>query len=91
MRTKRDLEKSTAQTLMPSNTSLRRVHRKTSAPGAPFRAAEHLRNEAEIALYIQEILADGDACVAPVMLRTVADALGGMVALAERPALVARF
>jgi probable addiction module antidote protein len=58
-----------------------------AAPSAPFRAAEHLRNEAEIALYIEEVLADCDARAIPVALRTVADALGGMSALADRTGL----
>ena len=60
---------------------------KPTPPGAPFRAAEHLRNDAEIALYIEEMLADGDARAVPVALRTVADALGGMSALAEKTGL----
>ena len=50
---------------------------KAAPPGAPFRAAGHLRNDAEIALYLEEMLADGDARAVPVALRTVADALGG--------------
>jgi probable addiction module antidote protein len=60
---------------------------KPARPSAPFRAAEHLRNDAEIALYIEEMLADGDARAVPVALRTVADALGGMSALAEKTGL----
>jgi hypothetical protein len=32
---------------------------KPASAGTPFRAAEHLRNEADIALYIEEMLADG--------------------------------
>jgi DNA-binding phage protein len=40
----------------------------------PFRAADHLRTEAEIAVYIEEMLADGDARAVPIALRTVADA-----------------
>ncbi|MEJ1966460.1 MAG: addiction module antidote protein [Gammaproteobacteria bacterium] len=49
--------------------------------------AEHLRDDAEIALYIEEMLADGDVRAVPVALRTVADALGGMSALAEKTGL----
>jgi probable addiction module antidote protein len=60
---------------------------KPAPPSAPFRAADHLRNDAEIALYIEEMLADGDARAVPVALRTVADALGGMSALAEKTGL----
>jgi DNA-binding phage protein len=54
---------------------------KSAPPSAPFRAAEHLRNDAEIALYIEEMLADGDARAVPVALRTVAYALRGMSTL----------
>jgi probable addiction module antidote protein len=60
---------------------------KSVAASAPFRAAEHLRGNAEIAAYIEAMLADGDARAVPVALRTVADALGGMNALAERTGL----
>ncbi len=56
-------------------------------PSAPFRAADHLRTDAEIAVYIEEMLADGDARAVPVALRTVAEALGGMGALAEKTGL----
>ncbi len=41
----------------------------------------------EIAIYIEEMLADGDARAVPVALRTVADALGGMGVLAEKTGL----
>jgi probable addiction module antidote protein len=64
---------------------------KTTKPAAaasvPFRAADHLRTNAEIAAYIESILEDGDARVVPIALRTVAEALGGMAALAERTGL----
>ena len=64
---------------------------KTTKPAAaaskPFRAADHLRSNAEIASYIESMLADGDARAVPVALRTVAEALGGMAALAERTGL----
>src|SRR5262245_12588500 len=60
---------------------------KPPSPGAPFRAAEHLRNDAEIAVYIEEMLADGDSRAISVALRTVADASGGMSALAEKTGL----
>jgi probable addiction module antidote protein len=61
---------------------------KTTKPAsAPFRAADHLRNDAEIALCIEEMLSDGDARAVPIALRTVADALGGMTALAEKTGL----
>jgi probable addiction module antidote protein len=38
-------------------------------------------------VYIEEMLADGDARAVPVALRTVAEALGGMAALAKRTGL----
>jgi len=64
---------------------------KTTKPGhgasVPFRAADHLRSNAEIAVYIESMLSDGDARAVPVALRTVAEALGGMAALAERTGL----
>ena len=63
---------------------------KTTKPApasAPFRAADHLRNESDIAIYIEEMLADGDSRAVPVALRTVADALGGLAVLAEKTGL----
>ena len=60
---------------------------KPAAASASYRAADHLRDDAEIAIYIEEMLADGDPRAVPVALRTVADALGGMGALAERTGL----
>jgi probable addiction module antidote protein len=60
---------------------------KTAAASAPFRAADHLRSDAEIAAYIEAMLADGDARAVPIALRTVADALGGMGALADKTGL----
>ena len=62
--------------------------RKTTKPASastPFRAADHLRSASEIAVYIEEMLADGDARAVPVALRTVADALGGMGRSPRRP------
>jgi probable addiction module antidote protein len=41
----------------------------------------------EIAAYIESMLADGDMRAVPVALRTVADAVGGMAALAEKTGL----
>lgn len=60
---------------------------KPATASAPFRAATHLRSNAEIAAYIEEMLADGDARAVPIALRTVADAVGGMSALAEKTGL----
>jgi probable addiction module antidote protein len=56
-------------------------------PSRPFKAVEHLKNEAEIAAYIEAMLEDGDARAVPIALRTVADAVGGMAALAQRTKL----
>jgi probable addiction module antidote protein len=60
---------------------------KLAAPSVPFRAADHLRSETDIALYIEAMLADGDPRAIPIALRTVADALGGMAALADKTGL----
>ena len=61
---------------------------KTTYPAsAPFRAADHLKTEEEIAYYLEEMLSDGDPRVVPVALRTVADAVGGMTALAQKTGL----
>ena len=59
----------------------------TRAASVPFRAGRHLGNETEIAAYIEEMLSDGDARALPVVLRTVADAEGGIAALAEKTGL----
>jgi probable addiction module antidote protein len=61
--------------------------KRAASPSLPFRAAQHLRNEAEIAAYVEAMLEDGDARAVPVALRTVAEALGGMAALAKRTGL----
>jgi probable addiction module antidote protein len=60
---------------------------KRAFPSRPFRAADHLRSEAEVAAYIEAMLEDGDARAVPVALRTVVDAVGGMAALAEKTGL----
>lgn len=59
----------------------------TRAASVPFQAARHLRNETEIAAYIEEMLSEGDSSAIPVALRTVADAAGGVAALAEKTGL----
>jgi len=56
-------------------------------PSRPFRAAAHFRSDAEVAAYIEAILEDGNAQAIPIALRTVADALGGMAALARKTGL----
>ena len=54
---------------------------------APFRASDYLRDENDIAAYLDAILAEGDPRLVPVALRTIAGAVGGMAALAERTGL----
>ncbi len=47
---------------------------KTTKPAAPsrrFNAADHLRNEAEIAAYIEAMLEDGDPRAVPIAQRTL--------------------
>jgi len=41
----------------------------------------------DVAAYLESVLEDGDARVVPVALRTVAEAIGGMSALAVRTGL----
>lgn len=63
---------------------------KTTKPAVaslPFRAADYLRNDAEIAAFIEAMLEDGEPRALPIALRAVADALGGMGALADRTGL----
>jgi probable addiction module antidote protein len=60
---------------------------RTVLASVPFRAGDHLRNDLEIAAYLEAMLEEGDARVVPIALRTVADALGGMSVLAERTGL----
>ena len=60
---------------------------KPAAASVPFRAADYLNSRAGIAAYLEAMLEDGDPRAVPVALRTVADAVGGMAALAERTGL----
>ena len=61
---------------------------KTTKPASvPFRAADHLKSEAEIAAYIEEMLSEGDPRAMPTALRTVADAAGGIAALSDKTGL----
>ena len=75
------------------HTSICRMHCKCgkttrpASPSRPFRAADHLQSEAEVAAYIEAMLEDGDARAVPVALRTVAEAVGGMGALARKTGL----
>lgn len=56
------------------------------AASVPFRAADYIHDAAELAEFLQELLADGDARMIPVALRTAADVLG-MAELARRTGL----
>ena len=58
---------------------------KPAAASAPFHAASYLRSERDIAAYLETMLADGGAV--PLALRTVAEAIGGVAALAKRTGL----
>ena len=60
---------------------------RTASLSRALREAEYLRNEADVAAYIEAMLKDGDARLVPVALRTVADAVGGMAALARKTGL----
>jgi probable addiction module antidote protein len=60
---------------------------KPAAPRRPFNAADHLRNRAEIAAYIEAMLEDGHARAVPIALRTVAEVVGGVAALADKTGL----
>ena len=68
---------------MATGKTTKRAH----AASAPFRAADYLLSDAAIAAYIEEMLSDGDPRVVPIALRTVAEAVGGMSALAKRTGL----
>ena len=59
---------------------------KPAAASVPFRAADYVHNDAELAVFLQELLADGDTRMVPVALRTAADVLG-MAELARRTGL----
>lgn len=56
------------------------------AASVAFRAADYIHGDAELAVFLQELLADGDARMIPVALRTAADVLG-MTELARRTGL----
>lgn len=49
--------------------------------------ANHLRNQAEVAAYLEAAVADGDARVLTTALRDVAESIGGMTELARRTGL----
>jgi len=66
---------------MPAGTTTR------FTASAPFRSADFLRSDHEIAVYLEGMLEDGDPRLIPIALRTVAEAVGGMAALATRTGL----
>jgi probable addiction module antidote protein len=53
----------------------------------PFRAAEYLRTEKDIADFLEAVLEDGEPRSLPRALRAVADSMGGIGKLAERTGL----
>ena len=57
------------------------------AASGPFRRGELQRSDYEIAVYLEGMLEDGDPRLVPIALRTVAEAVGGMAALATRTGL----
>ena len=59
---------------------------KPAAASVPFRAADYVHDDTELAVFLQELLADGDTRMVPVALRTAADVLG-MAELARRTGL----
>ena len=48
----------------------------TAPASLPFRAADYLRTDAEVAAYIEAMLEDDEPYAVLIALRTVADALG---------------
>jgi probable addiction module antidote protein len=61
--------------------------RPARAQAARSKRASRLRNEAEIAAYIEAMLEDGDARAVPIALHTIAESVGGMTALAQKTKL----
>ena len=61
--------------------------RTTRPASLPFRVADYLKTDDDIAGYLNEMFADGNPRAVPVALRTVADAVGGIGALAEKTGL----
>ncbi|MDN5863974.1 MAG: putative addiction module antidote protein [Gammaproteobacteria bacterium] len=64
-----------------------KIAKAKSPASEPFRVSEYLRDETDIAYYLEELLADGDPRVITIGLRHVADAVGGMSELARRTGL----
>lgn len=61
--------------------------KRAASPSVPFRAADYLHTDADIATYLEAMLEDGDTRALPRAIRTVADAVGGMAALAKKTGL----
>ena len=53
----------------------------------PFRAADYLESDADVAAYLRAALEDGDARVITIALRDAAEAVGGMAVLARKAGL----
>ncbi|MBI2383013.1 MAG: putative addiction module antidote protein [Gammaproteobacteria bacterium] len=53
----------------------------------PFRAADHLKTDAERAAYLEALLEDGDSRALTLGLRDLAESAGGMAVIAERTGL----
>ena len=60
---------------------------KSAAASRAFKASAYLRDETDIGAYLESALEDGDLRALPIALRTVAEAMGGMTALAARTGL----
>jgi probable addiction module antidote protein len=60
---------------------------KPATASVPFRGADHSHSDKDIAAYIEAMLAGSDARAVPIALRTIADALGEMAALADKTGL----
>lgn len=65
----------------------RRTTKREFPSSVPFKASEYLKSDRAITAYIKGMLDDGDVRLVPIALRTVAEAVGGTAALAERTGL----
>ena len=64
-----------------------KITKRAMPSSLPFKASSQLKSESDISAFIEAMLEDGDARAVPIALRTVAEALGGLTALAERTGL----
>lgn len=53
----------------------KKIKLRRAQSSVPFKAADHLRNEAEMAAFLEAMVIDGDDRVLPIALRTLYDAL----------------